>query len=106
MNCPFCNFQLRDENYIGMTRCPSCSRAFSVFYAIGKKQLNSGFYNEAINNFYKAKKYFKNTCLLHLDFARAYKHVGNEEGYSYSINRAMEIDEEVYYEYVREWDLL
>jgi Tfp pilus assembly protein PilF len=89
-----------------MTRCSNCSRAFSIYYAIGKEQLNNGIYEQAIQNFYKAIKYFKNTCLLHLDLARAYRHVGNEEGFTYSVNRAIEIDEGVCYEYLKKWKLL
>ena len=103
--CPFCSFEIDDNNYIGITRCPECSRAFSVYYAIGKEQLNKNKYEEAIENFFKAIKYFKNTALLHLDLARAYNHVGNEEGYTYALNRAEEIDEELYHEYVKKYKL-
>ena len=53
MKCPFCSANLRDENYIGMTRCSECSRPFSVYYAKGKEQLDAGLYQEAIKNFHK-----------------------------------------------------
>lgn len=105
LNCPFCEFEISDKNYIGITRCPDCSRAFSVYYAIGKEQLNKNKYEEAIQNFFKAIKYFKNTALLHLDLARAYDKVGNEEGYTYALNRAEEIDEELYHEYIQKYNL-
>ena len=106
MKCPFCSANLRDENYIGMTRCSECSRPFSVYYAKGKEQLDAGLYQEAIKNFHKGIKLFKNTCLLHLDLARAYRHIGNEEGFSYSVNRAMEIDEGVCVDYMKKHNLL
>ena len=76
-----------------------------MYYAIGKEQLNKNLYEEAIENFFKAIKYFKNTALLHLDLARAYNHVGNEEGYNYALNRAEEIDEELYLEYIEKYKL-
>jgi len=96
---------MKDDNYIGITRCPECSRAFSVYYAIGKEQLNNNKFEEAIENFFKAVKFFKNTALLHLDIARAYNHLGNEEGYKYALNRAEEIDEELYLEYIQKFNL-
>lgn len=103
--CPFCENEIPDENYIGITRCLNCSRPFSVYYAIGKEQLRNNKFEEAIENFFKALKYFKNTALLHLDLARAYSHVGNEEGYTYALNRAEEIDEELYLEYTEKYQL-
>ena len=106
MFCPFCHFELPDKNYIGMTRCSACSRAFSVFYAQGKEQLNNGLYEEAIQSFYKAIKYFKNTCLLFCDMARAFRNIGNEEGFKYSVNRAVEIDEGVCVDYLEKWNLI
>lgn len=62
-------------------------------------------FEEAIENFFKAIKYFKNTALLHLDLARAYNGVGNQEGYTYALNRAEEIDEELYHEYIEKYNL-
>jgi tetratricopeptide (TPR) repeat protein len=103
--CPFCEFKIGDDNYIGITRCPDCSRAFSVYYAIGKEQLSKKKYEEAIESFFKAIKFFKNTALLHLDLARAYFHIGNDEGYTFALNRAEEIDEELYHEYVQKYNL-
>jgi len=106
MICPFCEHTLPDDNYIGITRCSDCSRAFSVHYAIGKDLLRTGNAEEALENFFKALKMFKNTALLHLDMARAYKILGNDEGFHFARGRAEEIDFDLYLEYARKYDLL
>ena len=72
MLCPHCSKHQPDENYIGVARCNSCSRAFSVSHAEGRALLEEGKLSDAIEKLELASQFMRNTALVFLDLAKAY----------------------------------
>lgn len=109
MICPFCGEKHSDRNYIGTSRCTNCNRSFSIFYAKGKELLGDKKYDEAIENFLKALKTFKNTANIYIDLAKALNHLSTDaiQKRNDALIRAIEIDDEMSIEFIKGqgWDI-
>jgi tetratricopeptide (TPR) repeat protein len=92
--CPHCSSKQPDENYIGVARCDSCSRAFTVNHAEGRTLLNEGKLSDAIEKLELASQFMRNTALVFLDLARAYLLNNQIEETRKALERAYEIDSE------------
>jgi hypothetical protein len=92
MLCPHCCSEQSDYNYIGLSRCTSCDRPFSVYHAEGRLLLENGKFIEAIDHLVKASRHLKNTALVFLDLARAYALTNQERQMTAALQRAFEID--------------
>lgn len=60
---------------------------------------------EAVANFKKALKMFKNTAKLHLDMALALDKIGDAEGRDEALKRALELDADLSHDYCKEHGL-
>ena len=83
--CPFCYVKRPEHqrnNFIGITRCANCHRSYSIYYANGKELMAKGMFDEAVTEYLKALKNFKNTAEIYIDLAEALNHLSvyNGEG--------------------------